>query len=333
MTDSPTDSPSPSRFSFRTFTGALPRVETMPGREEAPTPPTTPPPPPEPQPQPAPNLPLAAPRHPEGSATWVPPALPYVAPSASRSGGSGPAVVELTPGRTTGGIGVIWQPLEESPFSPPPPEPEPEPSQALVSTPLFVSGVQVQAPPFPEEEIEIIDSLPLPPQRTPQKRRVQWWDVAVGALVVAVVAYLALAGVLYASRLWQARQTNSVTLLQDLGHGGTSQVTVLFGHNHLTVTEIDQNDPQRVTILTVNEAIVLSTDKTVLEAWFQAVLQPSRLDLVIQIEGGLDWPPYHPQFTTILVNNVAAIQKDPHAPGLRAPTTAELQQALHVLGT
>lgn len=320
---------SPSRFSLRTFTtGPHPRFEATLGGVEAQAPP-----------EPAPDSRRQSP----GDSNPLPtlprqearPGAPVQA-VASQDGGpaSGPAFVDLAPGRTTGGVGVIWRPLEEQSSAPQPVEPEP--SQALVSAPLLVSGVQVQAPVqfVPEEPVEVVDSLPLPPQRKPsQRRRIQSWDVAVGTLVLAVVGYLALSGILYASRLWQARQTNSVTLLQDLGHGGMSQVTVLFDHNHLTVTEIDDNNPERVTILTVKETIVPGTDKTVLEAWFQAVLQPGRLDLVIQFDGGLDWPPYHPQFTTILINNIAAITKDPHAPGLRAPTATELRLALHALGT
>jgi hypothetical protein len=200
-----------------------------------------------------------------------------------------------------------------------------------------VAGALVEAPPLPSwDEALSSDALPqasaAPAARKP-RRRLQSWDVLVGAAVLLLCGYLLLAGGLYASRLWEARQTNSVTLLQDIGHGGTSQITVTFERAHLMVTEIDNDDPQRVTILQVDEAIVLGTDKTVVEAWFQAVLQPGRLDLVIQLEGGLDWPPYHPQFTTVLINNVAALQNNPHAPGLRAPTAQELQQALRALGT
>jgi hypothetical protein len=194
-----------------------------------------------------------------------------------------------------------------------------------------VDGSVKAAP--PQTAAALSGSPPAAPQRE-QHRKWNWWSVAVSTLVLLLVGYLLLAGVLYIFRQWEARQTNAVTLLQDIGHGGLSQVTITFEHNHLMVVEVDNNDPGRVTILQVNEAIVLSTDKTVLEAKFQAILQPGRLDLVIEIDGGLDLPyPYHPQFTTLLINNLAAITHDPHAPGLRAPTPTELQQALQKLGT
>lgn len=259
--------------------------------------------------------------------SWGPPA----------SGGSHPSwpapgdqvAVALAPGGTS----VLGRPLTLQ--VPAPSAPAPTPPTRVPLPPALPLAV-VEAPPRPAPDVAPhVSSAPSGPVPGPRHRKQRWqrWDVAVGTLVGLVVVYLLLAGVLYASRLWEARQTNSVTLWQDLGHGGMSQVTVVFENNHLLVSEIDNNDPQRVTILTVNEAIVLSTDKTVLEAWFQAVLLPSRLDLVLQLDGGLDWPPYHPQFTAILINNVAAVTKDPHAPGLRAPTASELQQALHKLGS
>jgi hypothetical protein len=245
-----------------------------------------------------------------------------------------PAVRTVEPGSMTGGIGVTWRPLDQ------PPAPLPGGTNTgLVPAPRAAVNAVVEAPSRPVvEETPVSASLPKvsaapAPQRKP-RRQVQRWDVVVGTLVVLVVAYLLLAGGLYAYRLWQARAgTNAVTLLQDVGHGGVSQITVTFAEHQLTVTEIVGADPQRVTILQVKQVIALPTDKVVLVAWLQAVLQPGRLDLVIQLDGGLDFPPYHPLFTTLLVNNVAALKKDPHAPGFRAPTTQELQQALRTLGT
>jgi hypothetical protein len=51
---------------------------------------------------------------------------------------------------------------------------------------------------------------------------------------------------------------------------------------------------------------------------------------VIHLKGGIA---YHTEFTTILINNVAALKQNPQAPGLRAPTAAELNEALQKLGS
>ena len=320
---------SPSRFSLRTFTGSpgsYPSAQTG-GVDEAASVREV-------QASPGGSVPDLDSLHPTAE-TWRQPS-----PGSGSGGGerpslpSVPALRTVSPEPATGGIGIPLQAQVQVTLAAPRPS---VPTTELVALPPAVAGDEREAPSTPAmDEIPSgarpVFRAPSAPGARNQRQRWQRWDVAVGTAVLLLVAYLLLAGVLYASRLWEARQTNSVTLLQDLGHGGESQITVTFERNHLMVTEIDNDDPTRVTILTVTEAIVLSTDKTVLEAWFQAVLQPSRLDLVIQLDGGLDWPPYHPQFTTILINNSAAIKQDPHAPGLRAPTAAELQQALHKLG-
>jgi hypothetical protein len=260
-----------------------------------------------------------------GSGEWGAGPSPISMPSV-------PAVRTVEPGPVTGGIGVIWRPVDQ----PPAPLSGKANAELILAPHAGVSAV-VEAPaPSAVEETPASASLPKvsaapAPQRKP-RRQVQRWDVAVGTLVLLVVAYLLLAGGWYAYRLWQARAgTNAVTLLQDVGHGGVSQITVTFAQHQLTVTEIVGADPQRVTVLQVKQVIALPTEKVVLVAWLQAVLQPGRLDLLVQLDGGLDFPPYRPLFTTLLVNNVAAVKKDPHAPGFRAPTTQELQQALRTL--
>ncbi len=242
---------------------------------------------------------------------------------------------DATPGPATGGIGITWRPLD--PIAPATPKPS-TPTAERVSPPLPLAHASVEVParPIDEAPAEIAlerNAAPVPPAQKPHKR-IQHWDVVVGTLVVLLCSYLLLAGMRYAYRLWQARQSNSVVLVQNIGHGGDSQITVTFtSDDWLMVSEIDNDDPTRVTVLAVTQVIALANDKVVLEAWLQTILQPGRLDLVMQLDGGLDWLPYRPLFTTILVNNVAAVQKNPHAPGLRAPTAAELQQALRALGT
>jgi hypothetical protein len=155
--------------------------------------------------------------------------------------------------------------------------------------------------------------------------------VVAGIPVFLLVGYLVLLPLgFYVYRVVQARQTDSVTLVADLGHGGDSQITVVFTPDDwLQVTEIDNNDPTRVTVLSLTQVIALADSKVVLEAQLVAILVPGRLDLVIQLDSG---QAYQPVFTTILINNVAAVKQNPHGPGLRAPTAAELQQARQQLG-
>ncbi len=159
------------------------------------------------------------------------------------------------------------------------------------------------------------------------------WSIGLlfaGFAVILLLLYLAVQWVTYTTLVWGNGTNNAVTLIQDIGHGGVSEITVTYTDHTLLVTEVDANDPNRVTVLKVNERIAIADGSSVLTASLQEVLQSGRLDLVIRLKGGLA---YHTQFTTILINNVEAVKKDPKAPGLRAPTSAELNQALQKLGT
>jgi hypothetical protein len=148
--------------------------------------------------------------------------------------------------------------------------------------------------------------------------------------IVCLLAYLGLQWVTYTTEVWGNGTNNAVTLVQDIGHGGVSEITVTFSDHVLLVTEVDANDPSRVTVMKVNEQIALPEGSSVVTASLQDVLKSGRLDLVIRLKGGLA---YHTEFTTLLINNVDAIKTNPQAPGLRAPTAAELNQALQKLGS
>ncbi len=149
-------------------------------------------------------------------------------------------------------------------------------------------------------------------------------------MVVFLLLYLAVQWVMYTALTWGNGTNNAVTLVRDIGHGGISQVTVTFSDHTLLVTEVDANDPSRVTVMKVNQQIAIPDENSVLTVSLQEVLQPGRLDLVIRLKGGLA---YHTEFTTLLINNVDAVKTNPHAPGFRAPTAAELNQALQKLGS
>jgi hypothetical protein len=154
------------------------------------------------------------------------------------------------------------------------------------------------------------------------------WTVGLllgGFLLVVVLGYLAVQWTTYTVLVWQNGQNSAVTLLGDLGHGGMSAVTVTFSDHSLVVVEVDNNDPQRTTVMRVQTTITLGDTSTVIEATLQSVLTPHRLDLVIKLHGGFA---YRTQFTTVLINNVEAMKTDPHAPGFREPTADELRQAL-----
>lgn len=159
------------------------------------------------------------------------------------------------------------------------------------------------------------------------------WSIAVlfaAFLVVLLLLYLAVQWVIYTTLVWGNGTNNAVTLVRDIGHGGISEVTVTFSDHTLLVTEVDANDPSRVTVMKVNQQIAIPDDSSVLTASLQEVLQPGRLDLVIKLKGGLA---YHTEFTTLLINNVDAVKTNPHAPGFRVPTASELNQALQKLGS
>ena len=149
-------------------------------------------------------------------------------------------------------------------------------------------------------------------------------------VIVLLLLYLALQWVTYTTLVWGNGTNDAVTLVRDIGHGGLSTVTVTFSDHTLLVTEVDANDPSRVTVMKVNEVIAIPDNSSVVTASLQALLQPGRLDLVIDIKGGLA---YHTEFTTILINNEAALKQNPQAPGLRVPTAAELNKALQKLGS
>jgi hypothetical protein len=166
-------------------------------------------------------------------------------------------------------------------------------------------------------------------------RYTSWGRWALGILfacfaIVCLLVYLAVQWTMYHALMWGNGTNNAVTLVRDIGHGGISQITVSFSDHTLLVTEVDANDPGRVTVMKVNQQIAIPDDSTVLTASLQEVLQPGRLDLVIKLKGGLA---YHTEFATILVNNVDAVQKNPQAPGFRAPTAAELNQALQKINS
>jgi hypothetical protein len=162
-----------------------------------------------------------------------------------------------------------------------------------------------------------------------------WGKWTIGILfvtfaVICLLLYLAVQWIAYTTLVWGNGTNNAVTLIQDVGHGGVSQITVTFHNQSLFVTEVNENDPSRVTVLKVNEEIALPDTSSVLTASLQSVLQPGRLDLVIRLKGGLA---YHTEFTTILINNVDAMKKDAQAPGFRMPTPAEWKQAQQKLGS
>jgi hypothetical protein len=181
-------------------------------------------------------------------------------------------------------------------------------------------------------------NVPRRPGRVTQYLSARWnswgkWTIGLffaGFVIICLLVYLAVQWVTYTSLVWGNGANNAVTLIRDIGHGGISEVTVAFSDHTLLVTEVDANDPGRMTVMKVNEVIVLPDDSTVLTASLQEVLKSGRLDLVIRLKGGLA---YHTEFTTVLINNVAAVKQNPQAPGFRAPTAAELNQALQKLGS
>jgi len=162
-----------------------------------------------------------------------------------------------------------------------------------------------------------------------------WGKWMVGLLfasfaIICLLVYLAVQWFTYTTLVWGNGSSSAVTLSQDIGHGGISEITVTFNDHTLLVTDLDGSDPQRVTVMKVNEEIAIPDSAGVVTADLQNILQSNRLDLIIRIKGGLA---YHTEFTTILVNNVDAVKKNPQAPGFRQPTADELQQALQKLGS
>lgn len=256
-----------------------------------------------------------------GSGAWE-------ANRSSASWSSLPASPDLTRGSD-----ITRQP---PPVAPAPAEPatRSQPSTELVPPPQPEANGRVEVPAPPGESPAPPTPGPqasAPPALPPKPKRLNPWTVAAGIPVFLLVGYLVLLPLgFYGYRVIQARQTDSVTLVADLGHGGDSQITVLFTTDDwLQVTEIDNDDPTRVTELAVTQMIALADSKVVVEAWLQAMLVPGRLDLVMQLDSG---QAFQPALTTVLINNVAAVKKDPHAPGLRAPTASELQRARQQLG-
>jgi len=159
------------------------------------------------------------------------------------------------------------------------------------------------------------------------------WAIAVflgGLLVVLLLVYLLVQWVTYSYWVGQNAQSTSVTLTQDIGHGGMSSVTVLFHDHTLVVVDVDNNDPGRVSVVRANEEIAIPDGSAVVNASLQPLIQPGRLDLVIVIRGGLA---YHTEFTTFLVNNIDQLKQNPQAPGFREPSVDELRQALQKLGS
>jgi hypothetical protein len=148
--------------------------------------------------------------------------------------------------------------------------------------------------------------------------------------VIALLAYLLVQWATYSWLVWGNGSSNAVTLIKDIGHGGLSEITVAFSDHSLIVTDIDGNNPQRATVMKVNEVIAIPDNDGVVTASLADILQPGRLDLIIKIKGGLA---YHTEFATLLVNNIAALKANPQAPGFREPTSAELQQALPKIGS
>ena len=158
------------------------------------------------------------------------------------------------------------------------------------------------------------------------------WAIAVflgSFVVIALLVYVLVQWMTYSFWVWQNGQSDAVTLIQDIGHGGPSAITVTFHDHTLLVTDVDNNDPQRTSVIKANEEIAIPDGSAVVNAALKNLLQPGRLDLVISIRGGLA---YHSEFTTFLVNNVDEVQKNPQAPGFREPTAEEMKAALAKLG-
>ncbi len=159
------------------------------------------------------------------------------------------------------------------------------------------------------------------------------WAIAVFLgcfIVISLLVYLLVQWISYSYWVGQNGQSNSVTLTQDIGHGGVSAITVLFHDHTLVVVEVDNNDPQRVSVIKANQEIAIPDGSGVVNASLQSLLQPGRLDLVITIRGGIA---YHTEFTTFLVNNIDQLKQNPQAPGFREPSANELHQALQKLGS
>ncbi len=158
------------------------------------------------------------------------------------------------------------------------------------------------------------------------------WAIAVflGSFVMlALLVYVLIQWTTYSYWVWQNGQSDAITLIQDIGHGGPSAITVTF-HNHtLVVVDVDNNDPERTSVIKASQEIAIPDNASLVQASLKHLLQSDRLDLVISIRGGLA---YHSEFTTFLINNVDAVKKDPHAAGFREPTADEMKAALPKLG-
>lgn len=159
------------------------------------------------------------------------------------------------------------------------------------------------------------------------------WAIAVflgSFIVLALLVYVLVQWLSYSYWVWHNGQSDAVTLIQDIGHGGPSAITVTFHDHTILVMDVDNNDPQRTSVIKANEEIAIPDGAGVVQASFKPLLQPGRLDLVISIRGGLA---YHSEFTTFLVNNVDQVKKNPQAPGFREPTADEMRAALSKLGS
>lgn len=159
------------------------------------------------------------------------------------------------------------------------------------------------------------------------------WAIAVflGSFVLlALVVYLLVQWTTFSFWVWQNGQSDAVTLIQDIGHGGPSAITVTFHDHTLLVMDVDNNDPQRTSVIKANEEIAIPDGAGVVNASLKNLLQPGRLDLVISIRGGLA---YHSEFTTFLVNNIDQVKKNAQAPAFRQPTADEMKAALAKLGS
>src|SRR5262249_9878042 len=97
-----------------------------------------------------------------------------------------------------------------------------QPSTELVPPPE--ADGQVEAAARPEEAAAHSASRPqatAPTALPPKPKRLNPWTVLAGIPVLLLVGYLVLLPLgFYAYRVIQARQTDSVTLVADLGHGG-----------------------------------------------------------------------------------------------------------------
>jgi hypothetical protein len=304
-----------------------------------------------------PDLPASQPVSPAQAGV---PAQPAVLPTGLPSTGAAPALAAdppmtpagarpasgrqaILPGPATGGIGVRWQPLEILPARSAAPPPLGPATPAETGYWVSISGTELVPPPVPpvrsqgsgnaQAAASPPASAPVggsgPPPQAAERRQTRGWERLVGALAAVLVAALLLQSGAYAARLWQSRQSNAVVLVADIGHGGTSVLTVLFRDHRLVVFEIDDENPQHTSVFTSTIAIAVPDDQAVLVASLQTILVRGRLDLVVHLYGG--WL-YHPEVTALLINNVAQLKAAPQAPGFRDPTPDELRRALQKLG-